>query len=521
MIVIKKIDKFLNWITMYRLVLYVLIIWVVIAFIGSLVGFLPDYSPVNIFVTAFVSVAFCYITNFIFSIIFKATTNSESVFITGFIIALVVPVNMHNSYIIASLVSILAMASKYLLTIEKRHIINPAIAGFLAMGLLFGENSARWWVGSIYMFPFVAIGSFLIVRKTRREMMVYTFLGINTLIVCFAAFARGFESANFLESTIDSILTALRQSYLQSAIVFFAAVMLTEPLTSPTSKTYQVYYAIFVGALHATPQLRIGNIIFTPEMALYLGNIFSFLVNPNYRLVLKLVNKIKLTNDTFAFIFNEINGFKFKPGQYMEWTLPHKSIDNRGNRRYFSLASSPTEKTPMMVIKFHQPPSSFKKALSTLPLGGEIIASQLGGDFVLPTDLSKNIVLIAGGVGFAPFRSIIKNIIDNKSKVNITVIFANRNLEDIFYSDLLKQAEVFGVRTLYILTNEKNAPLNWKGLKGHINADMIKSYIPDFMNANYYISGPQIMVQSTERTLSEMGIKKSNIATDFFPGYDA
>lgn len=506
---------------MYRLVLYALLIWVSIAVIGSYFGFLADYSPTNILVTSFVATAFCYIFNFIFSKIFRAATNSESVFITALIIALVVPVNMHNSYVIAALVSVIAMASKYLVTIEKKHIINPAVAGFLGMGLLFGENSARWWIGSTYMFPYVLVGSFLIVRKTRREAMVYTFLGINTLIVCFVSFARGFDSNSLITSTIDSILLALRQSYMQSAIIFFAAVMLTEPLTSPTSKNKQIYYAILVGILHATPQIRLTSFVFTPEMALYAGNIFAYLVNPKYKFVLKLMEKTKMTSDTYAFVFNRIENFKYKAGQYMEWTLPHKNTDYRGNRRYFSLASSPTENTPMIVVKFHDSPSSFKKALLSLPLGGEIVATQLGGDFVLPKDLSRQIVLIAGGVGFAPYRSMIKNIMDQKLKANITVIFANRNIGDIFFVKLLTLAVPFGVKTLYLLTDEKNVPPRWGGLKGHLTNETIMKNIPDFKNALYFISGPQIMVQSIERTLLQTGIKKSNITTDFFPGYDA
>ena len=506
---------------MYKLTLYLLVFWVVVATIGAIFGFLPDYSPINILTTAFVAVTFCYISNFVFAKLFNAITNTESVFITALIIALVVPVNMQNSYIISALVSVIAMVSKYLVAIEKRHIINPAVAGLLGMALLFGENSARWWVGSTYMFPFVAVGGFLLVRKTRREAMVYTFIGVNLLIVCFAAFTRGYDPSNFLASSVASILLALRQSLLQSALIFFAVVMLIEPLTSPTSKLKQIYYAVFVAFLHATPQLRITSFVFTPEMALYAGNIFAYIISPNSRLVLTLKEKVQLSKDTVAFIFSTLQSFKFLPGQYLEWTIPHKKTDNRGNRRYFSLASSPTESTPTIVVKYYDPPSSYKKELFSLPLGTSIIASQLSGDFVLPKDLSKHLVLIAGGVGFAPFRSMIKYIMDNKIKVNITLLFSNKTEDDILYKDLLREAENSGIKTVNILTEEKDVPLNWTEEKGHITGDMIKKLIPDFNNVTYYISGPQIMVQNIEKTLLETGISKKNIKTDFFPGYSS
>lgn len=506
---------------MYKLTMYILVAWVGIAVVGSILGFLPVYSPINILVTSFVAVSFCYISNFVFAKIFKAVTNVESVFITALIIGLVVPVNMHNSYVISALVSIIAMASKYLVTIEKRHIINPAVAGLLGMALLFGENSARWWIGNSFMFPFVLVGGFLLTRKIRREALVYTFLGVNILIVCFVGFVRGYDPSNFLESSIASITLVLRQSILQSAVVFFATVMLVEPLTAPTSKTKQIYYALLVAFLHATPQIRLTSFVFTPEMALYIGNIFAYIVNPNYRFALKLKEKVQLSHDTAAFVFNEIKDFKFKPGQYLEWTLPHSKTDNRGNRRYFSIASSPTEKTPMIIVKYYDPPSSFKRNLFNMPEDTTIIASQLAGDFVMPDDFSKPMVFIAGGVGFAPFRSMVKDIIDRKLNVDITLFFANKTQDDIFSVDLLNKALKFGVRTVYILSDEKSVPANWKGEKGHLTGEMIKKYVRNFENVRYYISGPQIMVQSIEKTIQKAGVKRSNIITDFFPGYEA
>jgi NAD(P)H-flavin reductase len=97
-------------------------------------------------------------------------------------------------------------------------------------------------------------------------------------------------------------------------------------------------------------------------MALVMANAFSFAINPQYRYVLKLKAKRLIARDTYEFEFETPTPLKYVPGQYMEWTLPHHKMDNRGNRRYFSLSSVP-EESPSFVIKYYTPPSSYKANL--------------------------------------------------------------------------------------------------------------------------------------------------------------
>ena len=70
----------------------------------------------------------------------------------------------------------------------------------------------------------------------------------------------------------------------------------------------------------------------------------------------------------------------------MEWMLPHSHPDTRGTRRYFTIASSPTEEYMRLGVKMFDKPSSFKKALVSMNVGDSMTASQLAGEFVLPKD---------------------------------------------------------------------------------------------------------------------------------------
>lgn len=503
------VDSLLNKITMYRLVLYFLIALVAISILLGFTNTIP-YGGFDIFLTTLIAILSCYISNLIFAKLFKATTNVESVFVTGLIIALIFPVAFPLNVGPLLAVSIIAMASKYLLTIDKRHLFNPAAIAVLVVGNFAPDYSAIWWVGSSVLIVPVFIGGFLVMRKTRREDLVLSFLATFLIISGIGSFINN--------GSINSIFTVWKQSFLSSALFFFAFIMLTEPLTSPATKKFQRLYAVIVAVFYTTPLLRLGGFAFTPEIALVLGNIFSFIVSPKYRLSLTIQKKTRLNSDTYLYDFGQVKNFNFIPGQYLEWTLPHPSPDSRGNRRYFSIASGKKENL-LLAVKFYEPSSSYKKALQNLKEGDKLIATGLAGDFVLPQNSKIPLVFIAGGIGITPFRSMIKDIIENQRQVDISVIFANKGIEDIFFKDDLERARLFGVKTFYVLTDKNKTPSGWAGLTGHIDTDVIKKLIPDFQKRVFYISGPQLMVQNFEKMLRDLGVKNGQLKSDFFPGY--
>lgn len=491
---------------MYRLTLYYLIALISILCITGFLG-VTQYNTFDIiYATALVTLT-CYFANWLFAKIFGAITNIESVFITALIIILIFPIKFPHQAIALVGVSLLAMGSKYLLTVDKRHLFNPAAVAVLMISLLSSDNSATWWVGTPILVLPVLLGGILLVRKVQRGQMVTVFILTYILITGITGIIHG-----------NSIFSLWQRGFLSSAILFYAFVMLTEPLTSPSTKKNRSIYSVLIAFLYTTPLLRLGSFVLTPEMALIAGNIYSYIVNPKYRLDLALTRKIRVSPDTYVFEFDKPKDFKFTPGQYLEWTLPHNGADSRGNRRYFSIASSPQESI-MMAVKFYSPSSTYKRALLALNPGQHIIASSLAGDFVMPKKRQTPLAFIAGGVGIAPFRSIIEDVVRNKEKVDIVVIFTNRKREDILFLDTLDKAREFGVRSLYVLTDKDALPQNWGGLIGHVTPDVIAKNIPDFKNRKFFISGPQLMVQNFEKILRDSGVSGYDIKVDFFPGY--
>ena len=504
------IDRFLNKTTMYSLVLQFLIVLLAIAFVLCIFGMLPFSPAALVFSVCFITLV-CLLVNMIFAWAFRVPTNSESVYITALILALIIsPITKVGNpayFIFVIWVSVIAMASKYILAIGRKHVFNPAAVAVVITAFA-GIGSASWWVGTLVMMPFVLIGGVLIVRKIQRSDLIVSFF----IVACGAILISKIGSSADLGQTLVRTLTS-------SSLLFFGFIMLTEPLTTPPTRKLRIIYGVIVGILF-TPAIHIFSVYSTPELALVVGNIFVYIVSPKQKLMLTLKEKVLIAHDTYDFIFTPEKKMMFTPGQYLEWTLSTARVDIRGTRRYFTIASSPTEKELIMGVKFYPMPSAFKETLHGLNPGDSIIASQLAGDFVLTKNNQEKIVLIAGGIGITPFRSMIKDLIDRREKRPITLIYSNRTVEDIAYKDILAAAqEKLNIKTIYTLTDTALVSQDWKGEVGYITETMIKKHIPDFTSRMYYISGPQSMVSATDATLKRLGIKNKRIKKDFFPGF--
>lgn len=491
---------------MYRLILYYLLVLLLGAAFLSYLGIL-HYSVFSILASALFLIVLSWSTNTLFAAAYQAPTNVESVYISALILALILtPAQTPHDYLFLGWAAIFTMASKYLLNIGKKHLFNPVAIAVVITALMI-KQSASWWVGTLYMLPFVVIGGFLIVRKIRRFNLVLSFFIVALFTIVGIGLIQG-----------QSVISLLRIALLDSPFFFFAFVMLTEPLTTPPTRTWQILYGALVGFLFA-PQIHVGHLYTTPEIALSLGNLFSYGVSPKAKLLLSLEQKIRLTPDTYDFVFSKPPRFSYRPGQYMEWTLAHPRTDDRGNRRYFTLASSPTEDTLRLGIKFNDHSSSFKNNLLSLSSETPIMAGQLAGDFVLPRNRQQKIVFMAGGIGITPFRSMVKYLIDRGEKRDIVLFYANKEASEIVYRDIFDRGRSVGLRPVYVLTDQAKIPPQWPGLSGRITAAVITQEVPDYRERTFYLSGPNAMVTAYREMLRHLGLPSSQVKTDFFPGF--
>lgn len=504
--IFRPVDTVLNSITMYRLLLYGLIALSGLSVIFGFLGILP-FSGIQFLLTLSIILGVTVVIKPVFQFLFKSFTNFESSYITAFILFLVLSpiVSVEDVWITVG-ITIVAQISKYVFAIDKKHIFNPVAIALVLAGL-FGFGNGIWWVGSLVLLPFVLIGGLLVVRKIRRFYLLGAFLLTSLPTVILFNLQNGLGPVESLQQVVASW-----------PLVFFATIMLTEPLTMPTRKKWYIPFGMLVGFFFGA-QFHFGPIHASPELALVIGNIFAYIVSPKYKLLLSLKERIQLAPNMYEFVFEKKSAFNFLPGQYLEWTLPEKNIDSRGNRRFFTIASSPTNSHVLLGVRIDDSGySTFKKTLLSMQAGDTMVASQLAGDFVLHRDDQK-IVFIAGGIGITPFRSMIEYLLEKGIRKNITLFYTVSNAEELVYTDLFNRAVKEGILAFVpVVTKQENVTPDWKGESGHITQEMMQKYIKDQVE-KYYISGPNAMVEAYTLLLHDMGIKRTKIVTDYFPGF--
>lgn len=248
-----------------RLTLYVLAALTALSWLLAALSLLP-YAPLDMVYSAALLLASGAIVNAAFALTFGVRSNIESVLITGLILALVITPFHWNDLAAAGFAvfaAAWAMASKYILVLQRRHVFNPAALG-MAIAAAMSGTSVSWWIGgSLYLLPVLLPGGALIVYKMRCYDLVLSFVAATLLSV--VAFG-GLEGA----------ATGLEQVGLHSMFLFFAFVMLTEPRTAPIGRPRRMFYAALVGVLFA-PEFHLGSFYLTPELALLVGNIFAAL----------------------------------------------------------------------------------------------------------------------------------------------------------------------------------------------------------------------------------------------------
>lgn len=501
------LDKFLNSITMYRLVLYGLGGLVVVAII--LAGFgLLSFSPWSLIISLVLLLLTCYGANYMFAKLWRAPINIESADITALILffLLMPPQSLQQGLVIAG-AGVLAMASKYILAIKKKHLFNPAAMAVVIIGL-FGSGLTIWWVATPFLLPLVTILGLAVVKKIRRWALFWSFMAVSLFMILFMSNGNLFMTGE-----------TIKQVLLSWPLLFFATIMLTEPATMPPTRNLQIWYGGLVGFLFFS-QFHIGKLFSSPEVALVIANIFSYVVSPKQRLKLILEKSQKLTGDIYEFVFQSHEKLNFQPGQYLEWTLPAFFLDSRGNRRYFTIASSPTEENVRLGVRTFTHGSEFKKRLIALAPGSTLWASQLAGEFTLPVDKQKKLVFIAGGIGITPFRSMIKYLIDKAESRDIILLYTCLAPDHFVYQSIFAEAEkVIGLRVRYVITDEKQAPVDWSGITGFLTTDIVRFEIPDYAERIFYLSGPNVMVENYSQLLQQLQVKPQSIQKDYFPGF--
>lgn len=224
----------------------------------------------------------------------------------------------------------------------------------------------------------------------------------------------------------------------------------------------------------------------------------------------EFIERIERTPGSTSYRFTRPKGLNFTAGQYMLLDLGNQLAHP------LSLSDCP-EETAYIEFSKRMTGSPYCEKLESLARGVPATVKGPAGKFIC-YEKEGTIVMIAGGIGITPIRSILKSHAKKQgSACRIVLIYGNLNKDDIAFRDELEKLQFPDYRLVHVLSDPdgiKNA------YKGFITAEIITREVPEYNTANYMISGPPVMVEAMKKALATAGVKEDRIRTDIFLGYD-
>jgi ferredoxin-NADP reductase len=238
------------------------------------------------------------------------------------------------------------------------------------------------------------------------------------------------------------------------------------------------------------------------------------------KFITKLRNREEVAERTMAFRFEKPASFQFTPGQFVDITLLNPpETDTEGNARGFSIASAPYEDFIMVATRLRD--TAFKRVLSGASSGTEVQVEGPFGNLRLHNDKSRAAVVLTGGIGITPFRSILWHAAKQKLPHRIFVFFANRRPEDAPFLRELQELEKRNpnYKLIACMTDMEKSSRSWSGERGVITRAMLDKYLNGAVSPVYYITGPPAMVKAMHTMLVDSGVDDDNIRVEEFAGY--
>jgi len=234
----------------------------------------------------------------------------------------------------------------------------------------------------------------------------------------------------------------------------------------------------------------------------------------------KLTSRQEVAEGTMAFRFDKPAGWAFKPGQFVDMTLLDPlETDLEGNTRTFSIASAPHEETLMVTTRMRD--TAFKRVLRAMPLGTTVKIEGPFGNLILQNNAARAAVLLAGGIGITPFRSMLLHAAHATLSRRMFLFYSNRRPEDAPFLGELQGLE--GKNQHYTLiatmTAMEKSHRSWHGETGRISNEILSRYLKEALSPIYYIAGPPGMVKGLHTMLTEIGVHDADIRAGEFAGY--
>lgn len=204
--------------------------------------------------------------------------------------------------------------------------------------------------------------------------------------------------------------------------------------------------------------------------------------------------------------------FAFRAGQYIDFLLAD------GRRRSFSIANAPDGAGQLELHVRRIEGGSFTgHVFETMKVRDILRFEGPLGAFYLRDDTERPAVLLAGGTGFAPIKSMVEQAIAIGSGRKMILYWGARNREGLYMDELARSWEdaLSGFRYVPVLSDASAADA-WTGRTGLVHRAVIED-LPDLSGHEVYACGAPAMIEAARHDFAlECGMAEAAFFSDAF-----
>jgi len=230
--------------------------------------------------------------------------------------------------------------------------------------------------------------------------------------------------------------------------------------------------------------------------------------NPYQPIKTQILKVIPETPKIKTFVLKSENHFKFEAGQFIQLTVPGVGEGP------FTPSSSPYEREKIEVTVMRV--GTVTSSLHSMKEGNLVgIRGPYGNKYPIDKWKNKDILIVGGGVGLAPLRSLFLSLTHNINDYRkIVLCYGAKTSQDIVYKESIldKWQKEFRNKVSFRITVDRGDE-TWKGKVGLVTTtlDGIDKEIKSISESVSVVCGPPVMMKFTTLKLLDVGYKLENI----------
>lgn len=230
-------------------------------------------------------------------------------------------------------------------------------------------------------------------------------------------------------------------------------------------------------------------------------------------LVAEVANKKLLNHKTYEIDLKLIDPSEidFKAGQFAMFVVDEKT------KRAYSIVSLPSQKNMLTFCVDVSPNGPASQFIKNLNIGDRIKLQAPYGLFVVgDQDKEKDMLFVATGVGVAPFKSMITDLLETGYAKNLTLLLGMRSVQVSYYFDYFENLAAHHPNFKFFpILSQPEAEGDWHGLRGRVT-DFLQKNGEFYLDHIIYICGGSEMIKDVRAVMIEKGLPKSNIKIEAF-----